>query len=81
MSRLDPKFLPPKYLERNAARRLFGQGLADVEIARRVGASPRSVGRWRKTYEAGSDPWPGRATSFGEITDATKRLRNRREEI
>ncbi len=43
-----PRFKPPKFKQRNHARLLFGRGLSDVEIARRLKVSPSSVGRWRR---------------------------------
>lgn len=67
-----PRFRPPKFRERNRARALFGTGLSDVAIARAVGVSPRSIGRWRRAWEDGTDWDPG-ATSFGAITRELKR--------
>lgn len=68
-----PRYRPPKWRERNAARELFPLELSDVEIARRVGVSARSVGRWRRAWLAGADPY-AHLSSFGAIADQLARL-------
>lgn len=68
----------PKWRERNRARALFLQGgLPDVEVARLVGVSARSVGRWRRAFEDGTDWRPPAASSFGVIAGAARRRGSR----